>query len=79
MKITTCFWPKPIPDRRYDWSAIDSDTYDADCDQDGYFSHDPVGYGRTEAEAIQDLKDQLEARSDDSGWADYLNQEQPHD
>jgi hypothetical protein len=40
--------------------AIDADTYDCDCDQDGFFSLSPVGRGATEAEAIQDLIDQLE-------------------
>lgn len=44
-KIRTSYWPKPIPDRQFDWSAITED-------------HDvkhPVGFGRTEAEAINDL------------------------
>jgi len=57
---TTAQFP-PIPTRAYDWSAIDSNTYDADCDQDGYFSKSPQGTGATEAEAIGDLLDQLEA------------------
>lgn len=42
------------------WSAIDADTYDVDCDQDGFFSTSPVGYGRTEQSAIEDLMAQLE-------------------
>jgi hypothetical protein len=33
------------------WTAIDDDTYDYDG---------PVGYGKSEAEAISDLKEQLE-------------------
>ena len=37
------------------WYALDRDTYDADCDQDGFFSNSPVGYGKTEEEAIEDL------------------------
>lgn len=45
------------------WSAIDTDTYDADCDQDGYFSRSPVGYGATREAAIEELLDQLEAAS----------------
>lgn len=40
--------------------AIDRSTYDCDCDQDGFFSLSPVGYGKTEAEAIADLKEQME-------------------
>ena len=42
-----------------EFTAIDADTYDVDCDQDGYFSRSPVGYGKTEAEAIQDLMEQI--------------------
>lgn len=37
------------------WYALDADTYDVDCDQDGFFSTSLVGYGRTEDEAIEDL------------------------
>lgn len=44
----------------HDWIAVDDNTYDADCDQDGFFSTCPMGHGRTEQEAIQDLLDQLE-------------------
>lgn len=47
--ISTDYDPPPIPDRRHDWSAIDDATYD------------PVGYGETEAEAILDLIDKMEA------------------
>ena len=42
-----------------EFTAIDRNTYDADCDQDGFFSTSPVGYGRTEAEAIADLLEQI--------------------
>ena len=49
--IRTTYDPKPIPDRRYDWTAIDADTYDGlGC---------PIGYGLTEADAIADLKEKL--------------------
>lgn len=44
-----------------EWSAIDADTYDCDCDQDGFFSTSPVGYGRTKEAAVADLLDQMEA------------------
>ena len=40
----------PIPDRSFDWSAV----------LEGYDAGDPIGYGRTEAEAIADLKEQME-------------------
>ncbi len=55
MKIVTEFWPKPIPLRSRDWSAIDDDTYEPG---------DPIGYGATEAEAIADLMAQIEERDD---------------
>lgn len=40
--------------------AIDSDSYDCDCDQDGFFSTSPVGHGATEEAAIADLLEQME-------------------
>jgi hypothetical protein len=52
MRIVTEYWAKPIPDRSFDWSAIDDDTYDGAEDSSNR-SH--IGYGRTEAEAIADL------------------------
>jgi hypothetical protein len=52
MEIRTHYEFPPIPDRRFDWSAIDRDTYDGEgC---------PIGWGRTEAEAIADLLEQIE-------------------
>ena len=60
MKIKTNYDPKPIPDRSTDWSACDVEVYDCDCDELGYFSLAPIGYGATEAQAIADLKEQLE-------------------
>jgi hypothetical protein len=50
---------QPNPYDVNDWYAVD-DNYDADCDQDGYFSTSPRGNGRTEQEAIDDLLEQLE-------------------
>ena len=64
MKITTCHEFPPIPDRSSDWSAVDSDTYDVDCDEDGYFSRSPIGRGRTEQEAVDDLLAQLFEQAD---------------
>ena len=54
MKIKTNYEYPPIPIRDYDWSAIDDDTYDGAED-----SHCPIGWGRTEEEAIADLMQQL--------------------
>ena len=50
LEIVTDNWPKPIPDRRFDWAAA----------TDNYEPGDPIGYGRTEAEAVADLLEQLE-------------------
>lgn len=58
-KIVTSHIYPPIPIRQFDWCAV-TDNYDADCDQDGFFSTHPVGYGATEAEAIADLRAQLD-------------------
>lgn len=55
LKIRTNFEYPPIPIRDYDWSAIDDNTYDGAPD-----SHCPIGRGRTEAQAIEDLLEQLE-------------------
>jgi hypothetical protein len=52
--LKTSYWAKPIPTRSFDWEAW-------------HDNHEPndngqmiVGYGRTEAEAIADLLEQLE-------------------
>jgi hypothetical protein len=44
-KINTEYWPKPIPPRQFDWAA----TFDE------YEPGGPIGYGRTEQAAIDDL------------------------
>lgn len=50
--VVTHYDPKPIPDRRFDWSAVDGETYDGPgC---------PIGWGRTEDEARADLAEQME-------------------
>jgi hypothetical protein len=49
--IVTSYEPKPIPDRRWDWSAWQPENYDLGS---------PTGYGPTEAAAIADLKEQIE-------------------
>lgn len=56
MKIRTHYDPPPIPMRDFDWSAIDADTYDYT---------EPIGYGRTEDEAIADLLSQIEDEETD--------------
>ena len=57
MKIVTHFVYPPIPDRRWDWCAFDDSTYDGEGGL--------VGWGRTEAEAVADLKLLLEDSADD--------------
>lgn len=46
-----------------EWKAIDRNTYDCDCDQDGFFEVCAVGHGDTEAAAIADLLDNMEDRT----------------
>ena len=52
MKIQTTYDPKPIPLRQFDWYAIDSSTYDGAPDST---TRHQIGFGRTEAEAVQNL------------------------
>ena len=54
MKIKTEFHPTP---RGGEWTAIDDDTYD------GPESH-MLGWGKTEAEAIEDLERLFEERAE---------------
>jgi len=58
LRIRTDYWLKPGHIRDFDWSAVDDATYDGAED-----SHCPIGYGRTEAEAIADLMQQIEDRA----------------
>jgi len=53
MKIVTNYWPKPIPDRQFDWSAMEDGGDERMC-----------GYGRTEAEAVADLRRLQEERAE---------------
>jgi hypothetical protein len=53
MKIRTDFVYPPIPLRTFDWCAVDDDTYEGD-------SRDLIGWGATEQQAIDDLKQQME-------------------
>ena len=52
-KIITKFDYPPIPDRRFDWSAVTED----------YDLGSPIGHGATKKEAEADLLEQLEERS----------------
>lgn len=49
-KIITRYDPKPIPTRKFDWSAV----------EENYDLGSPCGWGATEQEAIEDLKMQIE-------------------
>jgi len=53
VNIVTRYDPLPWSLRQFDWSAIDDDTHDEGR---------PVGYGRTEQEAVEDLMEQIEER-----------------
>ena len=53
MKILTEFIFPPIPLRQFDWSAT-YDDYDGAPDSG---NRGEIGYGRTEQEAIDDLKE----------------------
>lgn len=48
--MKTCYDPKPIPTRDFDWSATSDD----------YEPGDPIGHGATEAAAIADLEAEIE-------------------
>jgi hypothetical protein len=53
-KIVTAYWAKPVPSNQFDWSAwFDGD----EPNDDGQMM---IGYGATELDAIDDLKDQME-------------------
>ena len=60
MKIRTYPIYPPIPPRRFDWCAIDEDTYDGAPDS---HNRNMIGYGATEQEAIDDLLALMEERS----------------
>lgn len=54
--IVTTYDPKPIPIRRFDWEASDSDGDE----------NSPIGFGATKADALIDLTEKLlEQRQDD--------------
>lgn len=55
LDIATYYDPPPIPNRNFDWAAIDSATYGGD-------PGDPVGFGETKEEAIKNLLEQISER-----------------
>ena len=59
-KIRTDFWMKPIPPRQFDWSA----TYDDYDGAEDSGNRGQIGYGRTEAEAIADLRENYPRKSE---------------
>ena len=59
-KIVTSYVPPPIPNRGFDWTAI----------EDGYDEGGLIGFGATEAEAIKDLESQLQ--EGEAAMADVL-------
>lgn len=50
LNIRTEYWRKPIPTNKYDWEAW----------EDGTEETGPVGYGRTEDAAVEDLLEQID-------------------
>jgi hypothetical protein len=54
MKLVVVHEVTPIPDRRFDWCCYDDDTYDGTPGQ-------PIGYGATREEAINNFLAELEA------------------
>jgi hypothetical protein len=54
ISIITNYWAKPIPTTQFDWEAW------RDGDEPNDDGHMRVGYGRTKAEAIENLILQLE-------------------
>lgn len=55
MKIITSHMPPPIPIRDFDWTAYVDGEYDIG---------QPLGEGKTEADAIADLLEKLAERDD---------------
>lgn len=51
-KINTSYRPAPVPTRDQDWIAVFDSSHEPG---------DPIGYGSTEQEAIDDLMSQVES------------------
>ena len=52
-KIIVYYDPAPVPSACFDWCAYDDNTY-------GGEPNDPIGYGATALEAIEQLLERLE-------------------
>jgi hypothetical protein len=61
MNIQTEFINPPIPVRKFDWTAIDVDSYDEETGE-------PTGYGQTEEAAIAHLMGKLGATCEDVAY-----------
>ena len=66
MKIRTSYIYPPIPDRRFDWSAVDDETYDGAPDAGRCRV---IGYGKTEEEAVEDLMEQMDVCQHGIPWS----------
>jgi hypothetical protein len=51
LRIVTSYEPPPVPFRNCDWTAVDDRTYDG--------PGNPIGWGATEQQAIDDLLEQI--------------------
>ena len=60
MKIVAHPDPTGFAPLNESWAAYDEDSYDADCDERGFFSTSLVGAGATADAAIADLLEQME-------------------
>ena len=71
MKIIVTYNPPPIPDRRSDWSAYDGDTHSGE-------PNDPVGFGATPLEAIEDFLDLVSWLGDDPRFSAFNAQQRAY-
>lgn len=55
-KIIVYHDPKPIPTRDFDYEALTSN-YECDLVDGKWRGNEPVGYGATKEEALQELRD----------------------
>lgn len=65
-RIAVSYTCPPVPFRNCDWEAsIEDGDYDYDWDGEGWIrlGTDPIGYGSTKEDAIQDLLAQLDLAS----------------
>lgn len=72
-KIVTSFVYPPIPIRKFDWCAHDEgyDPGEPDGETGQYHGGSPIGWGRTEAEAIAEYREIIGEACIDCGREDY--------